>query len=83
MAETLKPRNLYHLLLQALLEAQKQLAEAADRAQRRSEELQQLQAALQEAKTDGDAAKSKLTAERENSATLDRARASAIQVRHV
>ena len=29
---------------------------------------------------DGDAAKSKLTAERENSATLDRARASAIEV---
>lgn len=65
---------------QAEVEVRKQLAEARARGEGLQEEAAQLVTRLQAAVEDGDAAKSKLVGERDNSATLERARSSAVQV---
>lgn len=65
---------------QAEVEVRKQLAEARARGEDLQEEAAQLVTRLQAAVEDGDAAKSKLVGERDNSATLERARSSAVEV---
>ena len=68
------------MVVQALGEAHKQLASMREQRAQLAMDVQAAEARLAEAVEDGDAAKAKLAAERENSATLERARAAAIEV---
>ncbi len=68
------------MVVQALGEAHKQLASIRGQLEQRAGDVRAAQARLAEAVEDGDAAKAKLVAERENSVTLERARAAAIEV---
>ena len=72
--------NSLELHMQALADAHKHVAQLTSQLKAKSEEALKLSAMLEEARADGDAAKAKLKGERENSATLEDARAAAVKV---